>query len=138
MFESLVRQYFEAHQKGKLEEISNSIAHEVIKWNWTPFVKQEQIHSLLSSQIKLIIKEANISEKMIPVVLADYFERRDKNQLENLKRFTGKIEDFIKSSEPNGHNINYLEKILENIKNGGIDLKSPYELHPLYQNIEKN
>lgn len=115
-----------------LEEFQSFLERKVKAWNNYGITPQERVFkSSRNKPLPEIQYETGFSEKTIRKILKHYEKRMDRKKLSNLKRFELKVLDQIsKLSSDKQYIIDYYRFLLDEIANGGINVKEPEDLFP--------
>jgi hypothetical protein len=130
--------YYGANEKNEIEKLEETFHNDTYHWNWNGYVKQEQVIALFGKSLKSIAEKAKTTERFIPVILQDYYERIDKKRLRNLDNFLRKSEKILSSSENLKDQAKFFSKMLDEINNGGENIKSAPDVIPYYHGMKFN
>ena len=137
-FAKLVTIYYQANEKDELGILKKMFLSEIRKWNWHAWVKQEEVIALLKSQLKEVANKVSIPERKLPEVLYDYYSRIDRLRLENLDSFLEKSKDLLNSSPQMKTQAQFFSNIVDQVKNGGENLRSSNDILPHFTGIKLN
>ena len=130
--------FYGANEKNEIEKLEDAFQNDIIRWNWDRYTKQEQVIALVGESLKKAAEKAKTTERFLPVILQDYYDRIDKKRLKNLETFLRKSEEILSSSENQKDHTRFFSKILEELNNGGENLYSIQDLIPYYSGIKFN
>ncbi len=136
LFAELVTYYYQANESEKIEELEKVFLNKNHEWNWHPWVKQEEVIKLLEEYLIVTVDKAQVSKSMIPQVLSDYYTRIDKKRLENLDNYIHKSEKILNDSKGSDEQTQFYANILNEVKNGGVNLKSKYDILSYYHGVK--
>jgi hypothetical protein len=134
----LIYIYYGANEKNEIEKLEDAFQNDIIHWNWDRYTKQEQVIALVGDSLKAVAEKAKTTERFLPVILQDYYDRIDKKRLKNLETFLRKSEEILSSTENQKYHTKFFSKILEELNNGGENLYSIQDLIPYYSGIKFN
>lgn len=137
-FARLIEIYYGANKKNELRKLEQMFLEEIQKWNWNPWVKQEEVMALLGRQLKEVAGKVSVPERRLPEVFHDYYTRIDRLRLENLDSFLDKSEDLLSSSAHVQARTQFFSYIVGEVKNGGQNLQSEENILPHYSGIKYN
>jgi len=120
--------YLHGQFKSKIQE-----------WNFSTYVKQEHV-KYLSDEFLLekVAIFAKVSEKDVSTILLDYYSRIEKKEQKNLQLFFNEVEYLKDQNKELKDHMKFIDFIIKEIKNGGANLNSPYDLIPSYKGIKFN
>ena len=136
----LISIYYKAEEEDwGLDNLHNKFKTKIQEWNFSTYVKQEQVKFLADEfLLNKVALFAKVSEKDVSNILLDYHSRMEKKKLKNLQLFLDEIEYLMDQNADLKKHMNFLEFIVQEIKNGGSNLNSPYDLIPNYKGIQFN
>lgn len=135
----LIRHYYKAFTENEMEYFKNALSHEINKWNCSPYVKQEEVRALIDSHTLVeTAKIAKVEVDLVPEIISHYYNRINKKKFDNLESFLTKVENIYETNTKLRKNTTYLNYIMDQVKNGGVDIKSPYDLISSYNGIQFN
>ncbi len=134
----LINFYYQANEKNELNKLEADISKKIERWNWHPWVKQEEVMFFLGYALLNSTNKTLIDIRDIPQVLSDYQDRIDRKRLDNLDRFLKKSEKILNSSTVIREQAIFFIKILHEIENGGENLKSGIDILPQYNGTKLN
>lgn len=137
-FARIVTIYYQANEKDELDNLEKLLLSEIRKWNWHAWVKQEEVIALLANQLKDAAKKVSIPERKLPEVLHDYYSRIDRIRLENLDSFLDKSDKLLNSSPKTKVQAQFFSGIIDEVKNGGENLRTSMDILPHYTGIKLN
>ncbi|KKK98673.1 hypothetical protein LCGC14_2640410, partial [marine sediment metagenome] len=69
LFTVLINNYYKANENNEIQKLEKVISKITLEWNWTNFVKQEELISLINNySLKETCKLAEITEDRIPII----------------------------------------------------------------------
>jgi hypothetical protein len=136
---NLIEHYYQANEKKILNKFEKGLAYKIFEWNCSSFVKQEEVRVLIDKYtLAETAKMAMVKVDLISEILNDYYVRMNKKKFNNLERFLTKVEKVFESDPKLKENTQYLNYILEQIKNGGVNVNEPSDLFPIIKNVTLN
>ncbi len=124
--------YYEEKENAALENFTDFLERKVRVWNNIGIVPQERVYRLSrTSPLPEIVLETGLDEETIRKILEDYETRMDRKKLLNVKRFEHKVLKLI-SKLPNDrqYGIEHARFLLDEIANGGVNIREPEDLLP--------
>jgi hypothetical protein len=138
-FTVIMNYYYNAKENNEIDKLEKAFSNKVIEWNYCTYVKQEEIKTLLDkNSLKETSSKANIPEQDIPKILDDYYSRINLMRIENLDRFLNKSNELLAADESIKDHTRFFAQIVEEVINGGINLKSTSDIIPHYAGIKFN
>lgn len=134
----MILYYYGASEKNEIDKLENAFENEIDHWNWSGYVKQEQVIGFAGTFMKDVAEKSEISDRYATIILKDYYDRIEKKRLNNLNSFLRKSEKILKSSENLKEQTKFFSKILDEINNGGENLNSVQDIIPYYQGMKFN
>lgn len=134
----LILIYYEANENDEIEKLEDAFKNATVHWNWDKYTKQEQVIALVGESLKEVAEKAQTTERFVPMILQDYYERLDKKRLKNLDSFLRKSEEILSFSENQKDQAKFFVKILEELNNGGENLNSIQDIIPYYTGMKFN
>ena len=135
----LINNYYCANENNEIEKLEDALKNTVLKWNWSGFVKQEEVISLVNQySLEEASNKADVPEHEIPRILDDYYSRINRKRIANLDSFLNKSNELISAYKKSKHHTQFFSKIIEEVKNGGANLKSVEDINPHYLGIKFN
>lgn len=134
----IILYYYGASKKNEIDKLENAFQNEIDRWNWSEYVKQEQVYRLAGKFMHDIAEKAEIKERSATLILQDYYDRITRKRLSNLDRFLQKSETILKSADNLREQTKFFSSILEEINNGGENLNSVRDIIPYYHGIRFN
>jgi len=134
-FATLVSLYYEVNEKGEIEKLESDFAERVLKWNRNSYIIQEQVISLLGEQLNEVANHINIDIRELPMVINDYVNRMDTLRLRNLSRFFNKADSLLGNSNPDPEQARFFKFFVNEVKNGGRNLKTTDDVIPKFSDI---
>ena len=134
----LIAYYYYSNEKDELDNLISTLEKKVKSWNWHNWVKQEEVYFLLGHHFEYASRRIAISEQNLLQVLNDYYNRMEQVRLNKLESFINKSEALLDESEELKQNAHYFLKILNELKNGGQNLKSGRDLLPHFSGMNDN
>jgi hypothetical protein len=139
LFDVIIHQYYQAKEDDEIGKIEDAFNNSVNEWNYSLYVKQEEVKALLDKHsLKETSRKANIPEQDIPRILDDYYSRINRKRIENLDHFLNKSNELLAANESLKDHTRFFAQIVEEVKNGGINLKSTSDIIPHYAGIKFN
>lgn len=130
--------FYRANEERKTDRLEESLLYRVRKWNWHPFVKQEEVMHILGEYLELAAEQVNMDRRRLPEVIADYYERIDRKRIENLESFIEKSEKILESAGDQKDQTRFFRSLLQEVKNGGENLSSLQDVIPQYHGMKFN
>lgn len=122
LLERVIIALYKAAQADSLQELMEGWIERIHAFNFQKVVAQEEVHSLIGSDLERASQALGISPAAIPAIIHDRNQRISDLQARNLQCFLEKAQALI--NEPNKFNTDLLEDILKAISTGGRNLES--------------
>lgn len=121
---------YEAKKENILESFNYSLEMKVKCWNDFEIPLEERVFKLSREKsLPEIASVTSFNETRIRKILKNYETRINRKKLSNLNRFEQKITDFIsKLPTDRQHIYNSIRFLLNEIANGGLNIREPEDL----------
>lgn len=132
---NLVVAYYNADKNNEISKLEKGIERFVHNWNSDPYVKQEEVINILSSEFST---KTDLPIGLIIKIISDFHRRFEAQILWNYRRCLLKAEELLHEEPGLKEKAAYYNFIVNQFENGGKDLKSIYDLFPNYKGIQFN
>jgi hypothetical protein len=124
--------YYQEKENDALKNFTDFLEKKVRVWNSIGIVPQERVYKLSRTKaLPEIVSKTGFDEETIRKILQDYEARMDRKKLLNVKSFENKIQELISKIPADRQ---YLQEpirfLLDEIANGGINIREPEDLFP--------
>lgn len=138
-FALIISYYYKANEESEIQKLEKAFHNIVREWNWSPYVKQEEVKSLIDRfSLKETSQKTEVQEYDIPTILSDYYARINRKTIANLNSFLRKSYELIGTDKEFEKQTQFFAQIIEEVKNGGKNLKSTKDIITHYTGIKFN